>query len=60
MSELSDPERTVRIDDLPSDVTLNENQLIFWAPTVTNTTPEGYECVIIGRNSRGVIALEVT
>lgn len=59
-SELSDSEWTVRIDDLPSDVKLNENQLIFWAPTVTNTIPEGYKYVITGRDFRHVIALHVT
>lgn len=52
---------TVRVGDLPSDVTLNENQLIFWAPTVANSTQKEREYVIIGESFNDeMIALSVT
>ncbi|CAN9426899.1 unnamed protein product [Alternaria alternata] len=51
---------TVRIDDLPSDITLNENQLIFWAPTLAHSTQEGCDHVMVGYDTFGaVLALEV-
>jgi hypothetical protein len=56
-----DSDWTVRIDDLPSDVTLNENQLIFWAPTVADSTQKERECVIIGiGHFTGVVTLSMT
>jgi hypothetical protein len=56
----NDSEWTVHIDDLPSGVTLNENHLIFWAPTLDNFTQEECECVIVDKNRiDGVIALNV-
>jgi hypothetical protein len=52
---------TVCIEDLPSDVTLNGNQLIFWAPTMANFTQKEHEYVIIGGSHYDkVIALSVT
>jgi hypothetical protein len=51
---------TVRIDHLPSDVTLNENQLIFWAPTLAHSTQDAYSYVMIGCNAFGtVLALTI-
>jgi hypothetical protein len=56
-----DSDWTVRIDDLPSDVTLNENQLIYWAPTVANPIRKEREYVIIGESLYDmVVALSVT
>ena len=57
-----DSDWTVCIEDLPSDVTLNENQLIFWAPTVANSNNKEREYVILGDNMFGedLIALDIT
>jgi hypothetical protein len=52
---------TVRIDEIPSAVTLNENQLIFWAPTVANPTHKECEYFIIDDNILDVVfALTIT
>jgi hypothetical protein len=51
----------VCIEDLPSDVTLNENQLIFWAPTVADPTDKKREYFIIGEDLYDdVVALNMT
>jgi hypothetical protein len=43
-------EWTVDMDDIPSDVPLNENQLIFWTFTVAYSSPEECEYALVGHD----------
>jgi len=38
------------VDDIPKDIMLNENQLIFWAFVISCPIPEVGERVLVGHN----------